>query len=335
MKAIIILRHDKIKWMGPLSFNSHPAMVPICNKPLLEYLVDFMVLTQCDSISINMEKPSSEIQEYFGDGERFGTCISYQSINSGDDIEKIIEDNNIYSYCSSFPLIVMDGLFFIHYDKSAFNVDWTRNLDTGVLASCNSGNLLIVPNVKNLRNFSRVNPGIPFALSKMENIDDYFRINMEILDAEQNHYVLPGYREFQKINFGKNVRSGKNVKIEPPVILGNNVRLQNNVRIGPHAVIGQNVILDEKSHVNRSVVLSNTYIGKDLKVSKKTLAGNKIINMQNRDILEVDDNSLFSILPKTLEFSSGTTFRKLINRIKDSITRFMPDFISSRFGGIS
>jgi len=232
-------------------------------------------------------------------------------------------------YCSSFPLIVLDGLFFIHYDKSEFNVDWTNTLDTGVLASCNSGSLLIAPNLQNLRNFSRVQPGVPFSLSKIENIDDYYRLNMEILDAEQKHYVLPGYKESQKINFGKNIRIGKNVKIEPPVTLGNNVRLQDNTCVGSHTVIGQNVILDEKSYVDRSVVLSNTYIGKGLEISKKILDGNKIINVKNKQILEVDDNSLFSILPSTLNLSFGSTIKNLQKRLKNSVKRLIPGSIRS------
>ncbi len=335
MKAVIILRQDKSKWVESLGFNCHPAMVPICNKPLLEYIVDFMVLSQCASITINMEIPSREIQDYFGDGKRFGTCISYMAIDKEEGIGRIIEDNDIYSYCSSFPLIILDGLFFIHYDKSEFNADWTQALDTGVMASCNSGNLLIIPNVQNLRNLSRINPGIPFSLSKMKNIDDFVRINMEILEAEQEHYILPGYRQSQKINFGKNVGIGKNVKITPPVILGNNVRLQDDVRVGPHTVIGQNVILDEKSSVDRSMVLSNTYVGKDLEVSKKIIGGKKVINVQNKDILEVDDHSLFSDLPNTVSFSLVTAIRKLMKQLKGSINNFMPDFISSRFGGIS
>lgn len=334
MKAIIILRQDKKKWVESLGFNCHPAMVPICNKPLLEYLVDFMVLSQCNSIAINMENPSHKIQDYFGDGERFGTCISYKSINSEEGIGHIIESNDIYSYCSSFPLIVLDGLFFVHYDKLEFNAAWTRALDTGVLASCNTGNLLIVPNIQHLRNLSRINQGIPFSLSKMENIDDFVRINMEILDAEQEHYILPGYRQSQKINSGKNIEIGKNVKITPPVILGNNVRLQDNVRVGPHTVIGHNVILDERSSVNRSVVLSSTYIGKNLQVSKKIIDGKKVINALNKDILEVDDQSLFSDLPDTVGFSLVTATRKLMKRLKDSIISFMPDFISSKSGGI-
>jgi len=83
------------------------------------------------------------------------------------------------------------------------------------------------------------------------------------------------------------------------------------------------------------VVLANTYIGKDLEVSKKIINGKKVINVQNKDVLEVDDHSLFSDLPNTVNFSLITAIRKLMKRFKDSVNNFMPDFISSRFGGIS
>ncbi len=328
MKALIVLRQDNLQWSVPLASDGHPAMVHICNKYLLEYLVDFMVLSRCESITINMEEYIPEIEDYFGNGERWGICITYKTIQKGEDIDSIIDENDIYSSCLSFPLIIFDGLFFVHYDKSDFNTDWTQNLDTGLLTSCDSGNLLIVPTVQNLRNISSIRTGLPFSLSKLENLDDYFRLNMEILEAEQKHYVLPGYKETRDIIMGKNVRKGKNVDIRPPVILGDNVSLQDNVCVGPHAVVGSNVILDEKIILEKSVVLANTYVGKGLQLNKKIADGNQIIDMERKYTVKIKDNSLFSVLPVVHGFSLNQMICNFAGRLKENIINlFLNNFI--------
>lgn len=325
MKALIVIRNDNLQWFAPLNLRSHPAMLPICNKPLLEYLVDFMVLNRCESISINMEEAVPKIEDYFGNGERWGTCISYKTIKNGADIDRIIDDNNIYSHSSSFPLIVFDGLFFIHYDKFEFNSKWIQSLDTGLLTSCDSGSLLIVPTVKSLRNVSTTKTGIPFSLSKLADLDDYYMLNMEILEAEQKHYVLPGYKESKDIILGKSVRIGKNVAITPPVILGDNVNLLDNVRIGPHSVVGPNVILDENNAVEKSIVWPNTYVGKGLKLYKKIVDGNRIIDIEKKDIVEIEDAALFSVLPEAHAFSLKQIICSFSARLKENIIHLLLD----------
>lgn len=316
MKAIIILRQDKRQWTEPLFPNVHPAMVPVCNKPLLEYLIDFMVLSRCKSISIHMETPSGQIQDYFGNGERFGIRMSYWTTEKGATIDTIIDENDLYADGSSFPLIIIDGLFFIHYDKSNFNLAWIQDLDTGILASCSSGNMFIAPSLRDLRNISRVKPGIPFSLSTLKNLDDLYWITMEILGAEQKHYVLPGYQEISEIISGKNVRMGSGVNIKPPVILGNNVKIQDNVCLGPHAVVGNNVILDENSTLEKSILFSNTYVGSGLVIFEKIVNGDKMMDIKTKNILKIDDKALFSVLSGPPEFS----FKRIIGKLTGRLT---------------
>ncbi len=327
MKALIVLRQNTAQWPSKMGSSGHPVMIPFCNKPLLEYLVDFMVLSRCDSIVINMETPDPRIEDYFGNGERFGICISYTAIEKGESIDEILDTNNIWTRCTSFPLVVFDGLFFVHYDKSLFDSDWIKSLDTGLLASCSSGNLLIAPKDSNLRNISSAKTDIPFSLSNLETLDDYFRITMEILDAEQDHYVLPGYKQTRQIVFGKNVKISRNVQITPPVILGNNIKLLDNVSVGPHAVVGNNVILDEQSEAKNSIILSSTYIGEGLHLSCKIVGGKRLISLPRGDMLEIEDKSLVSVLPEVSEsplenagVRMGQFFKNIWQSLKHKLT---------------
>lgn len=297
MKAIIVLREDQTKWLRSYFPSAHPAMVPICNKPLLEYILDFIILSKCSHMIICLEASGSDIKAYFENGARWGIHISYCRIEPDEIIDGIIKKNMGESALENFPLLLMDGIFFIHYDKSDFKVQWEHFTDAGLLVSCISGNLLIAATDQELKNISSVRTGIPFALSEIESLDDLFRLNMEILEAEQSHYVLPGYRESESIVYGKNVKAGANVKILPPVIIGNDVRLQDDVSIGPYAVIGHNVIVDEKSEVEKSVILPNTYIGQALHLTRKVVDKKRIISYPRGIALDIEDPSLFSFLP--------------------------------------
>ena len=47
MNSLIIIQEKHYSWLRELKSAEHPAMVTICNKPILEYLVDFSVLLGC------------------------------------------------------------------------------------------------------------------------------------------------------------------------------------------------------------------------------------------------------------------------------------------------
>ncbi len=304
MKALIILRDNTEKSLKELFTQSHPAMVPICNKPLLEYWVDFSVLNRCGSIRVILESSSKEFDDYFGNGERWGIDISYSEIPLGKGIDEIIRENS--EWCSDTPLIIMDGLFFIHYNQSDFKVEWSESSDAGLLLSCNTGSLLMAQNVQGLKNISRAPSGFLFSLSEFEGVDDLLRISMEVLAAEQDHYVLPGYRENNSSMFGKNISLGTGVDIRPPVIIGNDVKIRDNVIIGPRAVIGNNVIVDQDACVKDSVLMPNTYTGQGLQVERKLVNGNRVFSPSLGTHLEVNDDAIFSILPERLPVSIGS-----------------------------
>ncbi len=319
MKAIIIIRENKLEWLSSLFPLIHPAMVPLCNKPLIEYLVEFMVLSQCESISINTEDPGHDIKEYFEDGDRWGVSISYETIEPFESIDSIISKNNVYHGGDNFPLIVSDGLFFIHYNQENFTLALDKTYDAGLFANCSSGSLLIASSDKHLRNISSANSKVTFMLSGLESLDDIFDLAMEILDAEQKHYTLTGYKELEQIIYGKNVRFGSNIDIRPPAIIGNNVIIHDNVVLGPYVVIGHNVIIGTKSEVEKSVVTSNTYIGPGMELNKKLVNGNKIFSMPGGGVCEVDDKGFYSFLLPASKPSESSTG----NRIKILFKQFL------------
>ena len=139
MNSLIIIREKHYSWLRGLGSADHPAMVTICNKPILEYMVDFIVMIGGKKIRLVFEEPDGSVEEYFGNGERWGVDIEYGNAQSGDTIAKVVEKNS--SFGEQAPLIVIDGLLFIHYDKNTRYEIIPEGPGTGFLYKSENGSI--------------------------------------------------------------------------------------------------------------------------------------------------------------------------------------------------
>lgn len=76
MKAIILCA-GKGERLHPLTENIPKPMIPIDNKPVLEYLIKLCKKHGINEIAINTSYLPEKIKEYFGDGSKFGVKIYY------------------------------------------------------------------------------------------------------------------------------------------------------------------------------------------------------------------------------------------------------------------
>ena len=76
MKALILAAGRGTR-VQPLTRSLPKPMLPILNKPVMEYLIDLLRDHHVHEIVINTSYLSSEIESYFRDGSRFGVEIAY------------------------------------------------------------------------------------------------------------------------------------------------------------------------------------------------------------------------------------------------------------------
>jgi mannose-1-phosphate guanylyltransferase len=76
MKAMI-LAAGKGTRVQPLTYEIPKPMIPIMGKPVMEYLVEHLVRYGVDQIMVNVSYLHHKIEEYFGEGQRFGAQIGY------------------------------------------------------------------------------------------------------------------------------------------------------------------------------------------------------------------------------------------------------------------
>ncbi|MBA2878965.1 mannose-1-phosphate guanylyltransferase/phosphomannomutase [Anoxybacillus kamchatkensis] len=76
MKAVIMAGGRGTR-LRPLTCHVPKPVVPIMNKPVMEYSIEWLKQYGITHIAVTVEYLSDEIIEYFGDGQRFGVHLHY------------------------------------------------------------------------------------------------------------------------------------------------------------------------------------------------------------------------------------------------------------------
>ncbi|MGQ9721158.1 MAG: sugar phosphate nucleotidyltransferase [Candidatus Jordarchaeum sp.] len=76
MKAVVLAGGYGTR-LRPLTYTTPKTMLPICDKPVLHYIIDFLSKQGFDEIIITTNYLENQIKNYFGDGRDFGVKIYY------------------------------------------------------------------------------------------------------------------------------------------------------------------------------------------------------------------------------------------------------------------
>lgn len=76
MKAMILAAGVGSR-LDPLTRNLPKPMVPIVNKPVMEHIIDLLARHGFKDIIVNLHYLGEQIQQYFGDGKKWGVHITY------------------------------------------------------------------------------------------------------------------------------------------------------------------------------------------------------------------------------------------------------------------
>jgi mannose-1-phosphate guanylyltransferase len=76
MKAMI-LAAGKGTRVRPLTYELPKPMIPLLGKPVMAYLIEHLAKHDVREIMVNVSYLHEKIQQYFGDGQRFGVHIGY------------------------------------------------------------------------------------------------------------------------------------------------------------------------------------------------------------------------------------------------------------------
>lgn len=76
MKAVIMAGGEGSR-LRPLTSNLPKPMLPLANRPMMEYVVDLLVRHGITELVVTVAYMADTIRDYFGDGSEFGVSIEY------------------------------------------------------------------------------------------------------------------------------------------------------------------------------------------------------------------------------------------------------------------
>ena len=297
MKCLINCGHDSDLWTHKIFPGTHPYLLKILNKPLIEYYIDFCVLTGIKDIRISSDSSEEELRNFLADGTQWGVNISYSMSKPGDNLKNIILKNK--QFTENDKLLLINNLIFINYDKnqSDYNLDKLIN-NTVIFSNKQNGGIYLISDFEKLA-FTKMDKykDLLISANSINSVKDYFSISMNLLENGTKKFVIPGYSSEDNIFIGQNVEITKLTHINSKTSIGNNVRL-NDSTIGPNAIIGSNALVDKKTKVNNSIIYDNTYIGSGLEIFDKIIYKKRIIDPESGESLEVPDDFIISKLKK-------------------------------------
>jgi mannose-1-phosphate guanylyltransferase/phosphomannomutase len=116
MRAVIIAGGSGTR-LRPLTYNTPKPMVPLFNKPFLQYQMELLKRHGITEIIVNLHYLSNVIEDYFGDGSELGLKIFYSRE------EKALGTAGAVKLAEEFfddePLVVLNGDILTDVDLSA------------------------------------------------------------------------------------------------------------------------------------------------------------------------------------------------------------------------
>lgn len=153
---------------------------------------------------------------------------------------------------------------------------------------------------------------------------EYFRIEApkDLLETNIRLLKILSSSDQQLIfGDGRKIHKGVLKSISVPVMIGSNSEIKKNVTIKKPVVIGDNVLIDEGTTISNSLILNDTYIGKNLEIEDSIIYKNLCINTTRDFGIYVTDNFILSPINKS----------KFSDQIKSLALRFF-EIVVALFG---
>ena len=152
MKAVIIAGGLGTR-LRPLTNNTPKPMLPIGEKPILEHLVNWTKKGGIKSVILCVSYLRESIEDYFGDGEKFGVKIEYaiskkQLATAGQlkTAEKFIDDDFVCMYGDSIFNFSLRSMIKQHSIKKPFVTmslnEYKTTLPYGVIETSKKGKVV-------------------------------------------------------------------------------------------------------------------------------------------------------------------------------------------------
>ncbi|MFC3882919.1 sugar phosphate nucleotidyltransferase [Bacillus songklensis] len=304
MKAII-LAGGKGTRLRPLTYHTPKPMLPLLDKPVLEYTIEHLKHHGIDDIAITLSYLSDSIMNYFGDGSRWGVTISYfleetplGTAGAVKNAAPFINDSCLIVSGDALTMIDFQRALDYHKKKRGIMTIITKKLSNpfsyGIVVPrfdgkvekmiekprrhevlsdyINTGIYIIEPNVlsyikDNIETDVSLDL-IPLLLSSSQNIYHYLSEDYWIDIGEVNHY----YQAQQDLLNRKCSAFINGQEIKSGIWLGENVTIERSASVRAPVFIGNHTVIQKDAVIGpHTVIASNGFVQANALIQESVL----------------------------------------------------------------
>ncbi len=321
MKAILIATDEHEKLL-PLTAHMPAPMLPIANRPVMEYAIETCARADCKEITVALFRLGGSIESYFGDGRRWGVKLTYalerQPLGSAGALKW---SANVLTE----TFVVLPADIVCDFDLSAA-LEFHRAQDNAVTCLTANGNVTgayiceprILEMIPPRRAYDMETELLPALRAQNMTVSVYEATvyynalaTMSAFQAAQNavvtslraaenavplmrHPFVTGQQMAPGIWVGRNHAIHPTAQLAPPVVIGDNCFIGRDVELGPHAVLGSDVIVADEATIQSSTVLAGTYVGKLVNVQERIVSKTWLIETESGQGTQVTDAFLLT-----------------------------------------
>ncbi len=274
----------------PLSFDTPKPLLPICNKPIMQYQIEAMASIGIKEVVIVVGYLKEKIMDYFGDGSRLNVKLRYIEQEKALGIAHAV--GQLEGHIEGPFLLFLGDIFTIHRDLNEIVETFYRKKSAIVLVVKRERNPEFIKRnfaIQMARNgvVKRVIEKPRYTINDLKGCGIYL-FDMPIFDAirrtprtalrdeyEITNSIQILIEDGYKVHISDVVEWDMNVTV-PEDLLECNMRLLKRM-VAAH-VIGENVSLPAGTEIINSVIGNNVRISSPIKISDSViLAGVNIV----------------------------------------------------------
>jgi len=309
----VILAAGRGTRMAPFNDDFPKAIIPICNKPLIQYQIEIMKSLDITDIVVLVGHKGFEISKVLGDGSALGVSIRYVEQTTMLGIAHAV--GRLESHIDTPFLLFLGDIHFIPGDMQSMFTLFEEQAGGAVLATKEEHDLTAIR-----RNYSitladegdvvRVIEKPRYTPNRMKGVGLYLfdlaifdairrtprtamRDEYEITDAIQvliddGHRVRPVFSIEDDINLTSPIDLlNANLELAPTMpdqCLGPNVSIHPDARI-ENSVVGANVVIENPITVRNSLVLAGTTVDSNVDLDNCIVTPQRIVDCKYGTVL--------------------------------------------------
>ena len=312
MQAIIFANRNGNE-LAPLDTHYCPALLPVGNKPVIEFTLEDLVDAQIDKVRIIISSQSVQIEKLIGNGEKWGLEVEYFLSREQEDVSSILPRLSL----NPDEAILLARADMLRSPCIKSFVEFSKQMsDSHIIAKLANQNagLMMLPGAKlstadlnwpvttNLTSSDEqqsINLVLHGDCYMLDSLQNYMDANQALASAQlsgispKGRYFSSAAKE-QGFYIGAKTKSAALTMHNAWGVIGKNTWIDESVDMQQNIVVGKNCLIEKACSLKNCLILDNSYVGQGLNVTNAIISKDLLIKPENCGHLALIDPSIIS-----------------------------------------